>query len=231
MASATEFRANLRRQPSFRPRTPATTDGTRPGSDSENQINRPTIPVKGREQAAGNLQRQRGFPDPPGSGQRDRSVGGYEIPAGPAQQRFGRSAQTGRGHIGKKRLDRQQLRIGSNRVCRRVPFPNRPVPHETITPTGGRLYRSSIGPERLADRGYVNLDLIFLDDRARPYTSHELVLGDELTGRLNQNRKDLERAVPQGNRDSTRPQFTPSEIHLPPFELVYQTSALFRHVR
>jgi hypothetical protein len=42
----------------------------------------------------------------------------------------------------------------------------------------------------------VNLELIFLDDHARPHSSHELVLGDELTGRLNQNRKDLERAVP-----------------------------------
>jgi hypothetical protein len=77
----------------------------------------------------------------------------------------------------------------------------------------------------------VNLELIFLDCRVRPYTRHELVLADDLTSRLKQNRKDLERAAPQGNRDSTRPQFTPGEIYLPPVELVYQASALFRHVR
>jgi hypothetical protein len=77
----------------------------------------------------------------------------------------------------------------------------------------------------------MNLELVFLDRRIRPYTCHELVLGDELTGRLNQNRKDLERAVPQGNGNATRPQLTPGEIHLPPVELVYQASALFRHAR
>jgi hypothetical protein len=77
----------------------------------------------------------------------------------------------------------------------------------------------------------VNLQFILLHDRARPYPSHELVLGDELTGRLNQNRKDLERAAPQGNMDSPRPQLTPLEIYLPSVKLVYQVSALFPRMR
>jgi hypothetical protein len=67
----------------------------------------------------------------------------------------------------------------------------------------------------------VNLELIVLDDRTWPYPSHELVLRDELTGRLNQNGKDLESAASQGNGDSMRPQFTPGEIYLPTVELVY----------
>jgi len=62
-------------------------------------------------------------------------------------------------------------------------------PHEAIATTEGRPQRFPIGPERLAHRGYVNLERIFLDDHARPYTSHELVFGDEFARRLNQNRK------------------------------------------
>jgi hypothetical protein len=99
------------------------------------------------------------------------------------------------------------------------------------SPPEGRPQRSPIGPERLAHRGYVNLERICLDDRARPHTSHELVLGDELTARLRQNRKDLERAAPEGNRDSMRAQFMPREIQLPPVKLVHQVLALFRHAR
>jgi len=51
-----------------------------------------------------------------------------------------------------------------------VLLPDGPVSLEAIAATKGRLQRSPIGPERLAQRGYVNLERIFLDDRARPYT-------------------------------------------------------------
>ncbi|MDB6043923.1 MAG: hypothetical protein JWM63_2474 [Gammaproteobacteria bacterium] len=40
-----------------------------------NHINEPTVAVKGREQVAGNLERQRRFSNPAGSSQRDLSVG------------------------------------------------------------------------------------------------------------------------------------------------------------
>jgi hypothetical protein len=73
------------------------------------------------------------------------------------------------------------------------------------------------------------LERIFLDDRARPDASHELVLGDEFTGRLDQHCKDLQRSAPQRNRNSTGPQFTPSEIQLPPATLVYRVWAVFKH--
>jgi hypothetical protein len=58
----------------------------------------------------------------------------------------------------------------------------------------------------------VNLERILLDDPARPYAPHKLVPGDYLTGRLYQNREDLERAAPHRNWDSARPQFTAREI-------------------
>jgi hypothetical protein len=72
----------------------------------------------------------------------------------------------------------------------------------------------------------MNLERILLDDGALPYTSHELVLSDELTGRLNENRKDRERSAPHRNRDSARPQFTPREIYLPSVKNVHHVSAL-----
>jgi hypothetical protein len=67
----------------------------------------------------------------------------------------------------------------------------------------------------------MKLERIVLHDRARPYATHEVVLGDELTGRPNQNLDDFERAPPDRDRNSTRSQFTPSEIHLPLARLVY----------
>jgi hypothetical protein len=58
----------------------------------------------------------------------------------------------------------------------------------------------------------MNLERILLNDRARPYTPHDVVPGDDLTGRLHQNREDLERTASQGNGNSTHPQFIAREI-------------------
>jgi hypothetical protein len=77
----------------------------------------------------------------------------------------------------------------------------------------------------------VDLKLVFLDDRAWPRASHKLVFSNELTGRLHQDRKDLERSAPQRNEDPTRAQFTPRKVNLPPAKLVHQVSTLFRHAR
>jgi len=54
--------------------------------------------------------------------------------------------------------------------------------------------RAPCAPRRCAPGAYL------LHDRARPHPSHELVLGDQLTGRLHQHCKDLERAAPQRER-------------------------------
>jgi hypothetical protein len=42
----------------------------------------------------------------------------------------------------------------------------------------------------------VDLKRTFLDDRARPNAADDLVLGDELAGRLSQNLDDVECAAP-----------------------------------
>jgi hypothetical protein len=50
----------------------------------------------------------------------------------------------------------------------------------------------------------MKLKRIVLYDRARPYASQEVILGDKLTCRLNQNLDDFERAPPDRNGHSTR---------------------------
>jgi hypothetical protein len=87
------------------------------------------------------------------------------------------------------------------------------------------LSSTFLGPSRAPCR-YVKMERIVLYDRARPCTSREVVLGDELTCRLNQNLDDFERATSDRDRYSMRSQFTPSEIELPLARLVHQLSAL-----
>jgi hypothetical protein len=110
-----------------------------------------------------------------------------------------------------------------------APLPDCPSAQQSIATTGNRLQQYSIRAERLANRGYVKLQRIFLNDRALPHAAHEVVLVDEFTARLNENLNDLECAAPKGNGNSTRPQFTLSEIDLPPMGRVHSSSALFGH--
>jgi len=92
------------------------------------------------------------------------------------------------------------------------------------------LSSTFLGPSRAPCR-YVKMERIVLYDCARPCTSREVVLGDELTCRLNQNLDDFERATPDRDRYSMRSQFTPSEIELPLARIVHQLSALCAHSR
>jgi hypothetical protein len=76
----------------------------------------------------------------------------------------------------------------------------------------------------------MKLERIVLYDRARPHALHEVALGDELTGRPNQNLDYFERAAPDRDRNSARSQFTSSEIDLPLARFIHQSSALRGHV-
>jgi hypothetical protein len=117
------------------------------------------------------------------------------------------------------------------RSCRYALLPNGPSSEQAIAATKRRLQQPSIRAKRLADRGYVNLKRTFLDDRAHPNPAHDLVLGDELTGRPSENLDDVEGAAPQRDRSSMRPQFTPCEVQLPRPRIVIQSSALCRQSR
>ena len=75
----------------------------------------------------------------------------------------------------------------------------------------------------------MKLERIVLHDRARPYASREVVLGNKFTCRLNQNLDNFERATPDRDRHTTRTQFAPSEIDLPLAQLIHQSSALCAH--
>jgi hypothetical protein len=67
----------------------------------------------------------------------------------------------------------------------------------------------------------MKLEGIVLDDRARPYAIHEVSLGNELAGRLNQDLKDFKRAAADRDEKSMCSQFTPGEINLPLARLVH----------
>ena len=92
----------------------------------------------------------------------------------------------------------------SDRVGHRALVPRRPVPKQAIASTGGRLQHGSILAKRFADRGHMNLERIFADHGTRPYAIHQIVLGDQFIGRLNQDLDEFERARADGHRDTVR---------------------------
>jgi hypothetical protein len=136
-----------------------------------------------------------------------------------------------RGQIGEMWLSDDLRRIKSDWVCRDA-FPlDPPVSEHAIALTGRSLQHSSIRAERLANRGDVNLQGILPDDRARPYPVHEFLLGDEFTGRLDQNLGDLERTHSYGYKAPAQTQFAPNEIGFPVTTLVDWSRVLCRHRR
>ena len=68
----------------------------------------------------------------------------------------------------------------------------------------------------------MNLERVFADNRTRPYTAHDVVLGDQLIGRPKQDLDDFERAGANGRGGTVRSQFTPCEIDLPLVTLIDQ---------
>jgi len=74
---------------------------------------------------------------------------------------------------------------------------------------------------RLANRGDVNVECTLADHRARPHPLHHMVLGDELGGRLHQDRDDLEGPAAERHGNPARPQLAPAEIDLPLLIRIY----------
>ena len=96
----------------------------------------------------------------------------------------------------------------------RLAVPDGPAPDQPVAPARRRLQHASIRAERLADRGYVNVERVVPDDGARPDAPHQIILGDELTPRPGQDLDDLERAVAE-DAAAARPKLTSAEIDLP----------------
>jgi hypothetical protein len=69
----------------------------------------------------------------------------------------------------------------------------------------------------------------FADDGARPHPFHHMVLGDELGGRLYEDRDDLEGPAAERHGNAARPQLPPAEIDLPLIAHIDQIGACFRH--
>ena len=75
----------------------------------------------------------------------------------------------------------------------------------------------------------MNVDRAFADDGARPHPFHQMVLGDELAGRLHQDRDDLEGPAAERHGNSARPEFPPAEVDLPLIACIDQICSCFRH--
>ena len=56
---------------------------------------------------------------------------------------------------------------------------------------------------------------VFSSTNRTPNPTHKAILADEFIGRLNQDTDDFERAVPDRNGDSMRPEFALVELYLP----------------
>ncbi len=82
--------------------------------------------------------------------------------------------------------------------------PGRPVSQQAIASAGGGLQHVPILAKRLADRRYVDLERVLSDHGARPDAVHEIVLGDQFVGRLNQDLDDFERTAADRHRDAAR---------------------------
>src|SRR5260370_4803723 len=138
--------------------------------------------------------------------------------------RRGSADQVGccRRQIGLKRLGGDLHRFEVDRTSwRRALLLECPITEQAIATPARRPQEFTIRAERLANCRYVKLKCIVLDNRARPYATREMVLGDELAGRANQNFDDVECATADRDGSSTGPQFTASQIDLPLTRLVH----------
>ncbi len=73
------------------------------------------------------------------------------------------------------------------------------------------------------------MDRTLADGGARPHPFHQMVLGDELAGRLHQNCDDLEGPAAERHGNPTRPQLTPAKVDLPLIARIDQIGACFGH--
>lgn len=66
----------------------------------------------------------------------------------------------------------------------------------------------------------MHLERVFLDNRARPNSAHQILFGDELSSRPDENLDNLERTAPDGNARAASTQFPPRKIDFPSLRFV-----------
>src|SRR5260370_7425840 len=122
--------------------------------------------------------------------------------------RRGSADQVGccRRQIGLKRLGGDLHRFEVDRTSwRRALLLECPITEQAIATPGRRPQEFTIRAERLANCRYVKLKCIVLDNRARPYATREIVLGDELPGRPTPNFHYIDPPTPDRDGTSTAP--------------------------
>jgi hypothetical protein len=99
------------------------------------------------------------------------------------------------------------------RLCRAV-TPDDPVTQQAIAASGLGLEQAPVRSKRLANCRRVHMERTFHDNGAGPDAAHQLVFGDEFTGRLDQDFDDLEGAPANRHRRSKYTKFPALEIDL-----------------
>ena len=193
---------------------PATADGTRAGSDSDASSTSQPPSANSPHDAACDLQREAGFADAAGSGQRHHAVGGHEVPQLRHRRRSANEACHGRGKVGHRRFAVDPHPLQTDRRLRRVVTPDGPVTEQAIAAARLGLQQIPIRTKRLADRRRMNLERVFHDNRAWPDAIHQLVFGDEFAGRSGENFDDLESAPANRHGRAKDPKFAASKVDL-----------------
>src|ERR1700738_2077346 len=104
-----------------------------------------------------------------------------------------------------------------------------PVSQQPVAMTRDGLQQSSVGTQRLAYRGDLRLQRVFLNRCARPYAVHQIILVDQLAGRLDQRFDDFERPAANLGRSAVQPHLAAREIDFPRAEPVDGPSVMAWH--
>ena len=156
--------------------------------------------------------RQGWFSDPAGAGEGDDAVGRREILQTPNGGRSPDRARSQCWEVVRRRL-RPCLLQADGRL-RHVATPDCPVAKQAIAAAGIGFQQVPVGTERLAHGRGVNVKRALHDDGAGPDAVDQLVLGDELAGRLRQNLDDFEGATADRHRRSEHPKLAAREVDL-----------------
>ena len=149
------------------------------GGGERDQLNQQYVAPERGKQRAGYLRGQNGLPDPARPGQRHHPVGGQQVSYALDSRLPPNEGRGRRRKVGHVAFGGSQGRPG-RRASACALLANGPVPLKPIAASRDRLEQPAILPERLPDRGDMNLQRIVFDDSARPHPLKELVLGDEL---------------------------------------------------
>ena len=90
---------------------------------------------------------------------------------------------------------------------------------EEVAASGHGANQTAVGAERLAQRGDLRLEVVFLHDAIRPHLAHELVLVDDLAAGIDQDEERVEGPTTERDGGTVDDELSPMGHHLEAAEL------------